>query len=88
MTFTLVLAVVAVLVSWSLVGRVIWQWGPGLRKRSVKCPLLKKRAKVLAEQREAEFVGSYAGLEAVDIEECSLLKGRPITCGKECLQHL
>lgn len=88
MRFDFALAVLAVLVSWSLAGRLIWQWGPGLRKRSVKCPLLKKRATVLAEQREAGFVGSYAGLETVDISQCSLLKAPAITCGKKCLQHL
>jgi hypothetical protein len=88
MTFNLVLAIVAGLVSWLAVGLAIWQWGPGLRKRSVRCPTLKKQAKVLAEQREAEFVCSYAGLKVTDVQYCSLLKGPPLTCDRACLQHL
>jgi hypothetical protein len=88
MTFTLMLAIVGVLVAWSLAGLAIWQWGPGLRKRLVKCPLLGKRTTVLAEQTEAGFFCSYAGIEAVDIKHCSLLEGPPVLCGKECLQHL
>jgi hypothetical protein len=88
MTFNLVPASIAVLVSWSLGGFAIWKWGPGLRSRSVKCPLLKQRATVLADQRETRFPCSYAGLEAVDIKRCSLVNGRPLMCAKECLQQL
>jgi hypothetical protein len=88
MTFALVLAIVAGLVSWLAVGYAIWQWGPGLRKRSLWCPTLKKQAKVLGDQREADFVCSYAGLKVVDVQYCSLLKGPPLMCDKACLQHL
>jgi hypothetical protein len=88
MTSTLVPALATVLVSWSLAGFVIWKWGPGLRSRYVRCPLLKKRATVLADQRETGFACSYAGLEAVDIKRCSLVNGRPLMCAKECLQHI
>jgi len=65
----------------------IWRWGPGLRTRSVWCPVMKKPARVLAEQREMRFAGSYAGLAVVDIKECSMYKGGPLECHKECLQH-
>jgi len=88
MTSTLVPAFLAVLVSWSFAAFAIWKWGPGLRSRSVRCPLVKKRATVLADQRETGFPCSYAGLEAVDIKRCSLVNGRPLMCAKECLQHL
>ena len=87
MSFTLGLAVEAMLLAFVIVGYAIWQYGPGVRERSVRCPVLKKRAKVLADQREAGFSCSYAGLEAVDVTNCSLVKG-PLTCSKECLQHL
>jgi hypothetical protein len=87
MSFTLVLAMEAVLIAWVVAGYAIWQYGPGVRERSVRCPVQRKRAKVLADQREAGFFCSYAGLKAVDVTYCSLMKG-PLTCGKECLQHL
>lgn len=88
MTSTIVLAVVAGLISWVTAGFAIWQWGPGLRKRFVQCPVLKKRAKVLVDQREPKFVSSYAGLQVADVQSCSLLNGLPLTCGKDCLQRL
>ena len=62
----------------------IWQWGPGLRKRTVQCPVRQQRAEVLAEQLEAEF----GNLKTTDIKSCSLLKGSPVDCGKDCLQSL
>ncbi len=84
MTSSLVLTAVTGLVLWAIVGYAIWQWGPGLRKRPVRCPVLKRRAKVLADQREAEF----GCLKVTDIKYCSLLNGPPLTCSKECIQHL
>ncbi len=84
MTSTLVLAIVGGLVFWAIMGYAIWWYGPGLRKRSVRCPELKRRAKVLADQREPEF----ACLVVADIRSCSLLNGPARTCGKECLSHL
>ncbi len=88
MNSTLILAIVAGLVSWLVVAYGIWQWGPGFRSRSVWCPVLKKRAKVLADQREALFVSSYAGLEVADIKHCSLLNEPTVSCRKECMQKL
>jgi hypothetical protein len=88
MTFTIPVAVVAVLALWAIAAYAIWQWGPGLRNRSVWCPVLKKRAKVLAVQKEALFVNSYAGLSVVDIKQCSLFKTGPLLCHKDCLQRL
>jgi hypothetical protein len=83
MSSALVFAIVAGLVFWAIAGYAIWRWGPGLRKRSVWCPVLKRRARVLADQREAEF----GSLMAVDVKSCSLIKGQALTCGKECLWH-
>jgi len=88
MTSSVFLAILFVLAVWAVVGYAIWQFGPGLRKRSVWCPVFKKRAKVLAEQKEALFYPSYAGLSVVDIKQCSLFKGGAVACHKECLQHL
>ncbi len=87
MSFTLARAIEAVLIAWVVAGYAIWQYGPGVRECSVRCPVLKKRAKLFADQREGDFFCSYAGLKAVDVTYCSLMKG-PLTCGKECLQHL
>jgi len=84
MTSTLVLAIVGGLAFWAIVGYAIWQWGPGLRKRSVTCPELKRRAKVLADQREPEF----CSLTVTDIKSCSLVSGPALTCSKDCLSHL
>jgi len=83
MTPTLVTAALVGLLFWAIVGYGIWQWGPGFRKRSVWCPVLKRRAKVLADQREPQF----NCLMVADIKSCSLLNGT-LTCNKECLSHL
>jgi hypothetical protein len=87
MSFSLALAIGAMLMALVVAGYAIWQYGPGVRRRSVRCPVLRKRAKVLVDQREAEFFCSYAGLKAVDLTDCSLMNGA-LTCGKECLQNL
>jgi hypothetical protein len=67
----------------------IWQYGPGVREHYVRCPLLNKLAKVLVDQREADFYCSYAGLKAVDLTHCSFMNG-PLgfKCRKECLRNL
>jgi hypothetical protein len=87
-TSTLFLAVMIVLALWAIMTYAIWQWGPGLRRRTVWCPVRKKRARVLALQREALFYPSYAGLSVIDIKECSLLKRGQMNCHKECLQRM
>lgn len=76
--------ILGVLICWAVLARAIWKWGPGLRKRSVRCPEKRVDAKVLADQREAEF----GCLQMVDVKECSLLKNGPATCGKGCLPGL
>jgi len=73
-------ALVGVAVFWAIAGYLIWKWGPGLRKRSVRCPERKLRATVLADQREAEF----SCLRVVDVKECSLLTPAHPDCAKQC----
>jgi len=73
-------ALVGVAVCWVVAGYAIWKWGPGLRKRSVKCPESRRRATVLADQREAEF----GSLRVVDVKECSLLTPTQMNCSKQC----
>ena len=87
MTLSLAFAFLAVLVAWAVATWAIWKWVPGERSWSVWCPVYKKEAKILAVQREAEFVPSYAGLEVFDIRKCTLFKDEPVNCRKECLQH-
>ena len=78
----IVLEIAAVLAAWTVVAFTIWKWGPGLRKRSVTCPNIKRTARVLANQREAEF----GCLRVVDVETCSLIPSQVLTCGKSCLE--
>jgi hypothetical protein len=73
-------ALVGVAVFWAIAGYLIWKWGPGLRKRSVRCPERKVRASVLADQREAEF----GCLRVVDVKECTLLTPAHPDCAKQC----
>ena len=73
-------ALVGVAVCWTVAGYVIWKWGPGLRKRFVRCPERKLRASVLADQREAEF----GSLRVVDVKGCSLLTPAQPDCSKQC----
>jgi len=76
------LEVAGVIAAWTVAGFTIWKWGPGRRKRSVTCPKTKRTARVLADQREAEF----GCLRVVDVETCSLLPSQALTCGKGCLE--
>ena len=77
-------AMVAVVVCWIIAGYAIWKWGPGLRKRLVRCPEKKVRATVVAEQREAEF----ASLKVVDVKACSLMPASTLDCSKQCMARL
>jgi hypothetical protein len=84
----LLLTLLIVMAVWAIMAYAIWQWGPGLRRRSVWCPVMKKRARILALQREALFCPSYAGMRVIDIKACSLFKRWQVNCHKECLQRL
>lgn len=80
MTAIIRIALLGVAVCWMVAGYAIWKWGPGLRKRSVRCPEKKVRATVLADQREAEF----GSLRVVDVKACSLVPTAPLNCSKQC----
>jgi hypothetical protein len=80
----MVLEIIGVVVCWAVLAYAIWKWGPGLRPRFVRCPEKKVGAKVLADQREAEFGCLYVA----DVKECSLFKNAPLACGKGCLARL
>jgi len=80
----IVLEIIGVAVSWVVLAYAIWKWGPGLRRRSVRCPEKKVGARVLAEQREGEF----GCLRVVEVNECSLLGNAPVECSKGCLARL
>ncbi len=66
---------------WTAVGYAIWKWGPGLRRRWVRCPEKRTFATVLADQREIEF----GCLRVADVKACSLIVVTPLTCDKQCL---
>jgi hypothetical protein len=78
------LEALTVLAAWTVAGYAIWKWGPGLRKRAVKCPNTKRRAVVVADQREAEF----GCLRVADVTACSLIPSRMLSCGKPCVSRL
>jgi hypothetical protein len=67
-----------------ITGVAIWNWGPGIRKRSVFCPEKKRRARILAAQVE----GDFACLRVVDVKRCSLVPGDMLTCDRQCLTRL
>ena len=70
---------------WAVGAYLIWEFGPGERIRSVRCPVLKKRATILADVEEARFAGSYAGLAIADVKLCSLLESSHLVCHKDCI---
>src|SRR5271157_3482054 len=78
------LEVFGVLVCWAVLAHAIWKWGPGLRKRSVRCPEKRVHARVLADQREAEF----GCLRVTEVKECSLLGNALVACSKGCIARL
>ncbi len=77
-------AVVGVLVCWAIAAYVVWKTGPGLRKHIVRCPEKKLRAKIVADQREAEF----GSLKVIDVRTCSLEAGSVLNCSKRCMAQL
>lgn len=84
MTNIYLLEISTVLLCWAVAGYAIWKWGPGSRGRGVACPERKLRARVMAEQREAEF----GCLRVAGVESCSLFPGEELTCSKACALRL
>jgi len=58
----------------------IYQQGPGIITRSVRCPEKRVNARVTFVQKERGF----ARLAIVDVTKCSLLGPGEITCSKAC----
>ena len=84
MNSIIALEIAGVIAAWTVAGFTIWKWGPGLRKRFVTCPNTKRTARVLADQREAEF----GCLRVVDVRTCSLIPSQVLSCGKDCIAKI
>ena len=84
MNSIIALEISGVVVCWVVLAYAIWKWGPGIRRRSVRCPEKRVGARVLADQRE----GDFDCLQVVEVKECSLFENAPVTCGKRCLARL
>lgn len=77
-------AFVTALAWWVVAGLALWRFGPGSHRRTVRCPVKRAKAVVTADEREAGF----GELRVLDVTACSLFRGQPLTCGKECLARL
>ncbi len=75
-------AIVAGVLALAFAGWAIYNWGPGVKRRTVHCPEKKVPAEVDVVQKE----GSFGALVDADVASCSLLPGGPVDCGKECLR--
>lgn len=84
MNETHLLTIAAVLCSWAVLVVTLVRWGPGSRKRRVRCPDKKQRASLLVEYEEDEF----GSIRPRDIKACSLFPQSPVTCDKHCLTEL
>jgi hypothetical protein len=80
----MIVVVALMLGAWAVAGYAIWKWGPGVRRRSVRCPEKGAMASVIAEQRE----GDFGCLRVVDVKACSLVAGDILTCDRECMARL
>ncbi|MBI4444216.1 MAG: hypothetical protein HY649_12700 [Acidobacteria bacterium] len=78
----IIVALSVVSAAWIGVFFGIRRWGPGTLRRSVLCPEKQLPARVTFLRRE----GSFGSLKVVDVTECSLFSGAPITCHKNCMQ--
>jgi len=85
MVTAIMLGVMFIAAAWAVGAYFIWHFGPGERQRNVWCPVLKKRATIVAVQREARFKDSYAGLAVVGVKKCSLLNSGLVSCHQECI---
>ena len=77
-------AIAGVLVAWVIVALALRHWGPGARKRSVKCPEKERLAYLTVAYAEPDF----GAVRAADVLACSLFDGAPVGCDKRCLSHL
>lgn len=70
--------------TWTVAAFAIWKWGPGIRRRSVRCPEKGVLAEVMADQQE----GDFGCLRVVDVRRCSLVPGDMLNCERECMVKL
>ncbi len=81
MDTTIVFALIGVVIAWSITFGIIRRWGPGIVRRTLRCPEKQAPASVAFQRRE----GSFGSLRATDVQECSLFPDAPVTCDKHCL---
>ena len=60
---------------------VIHRWGPGITRRSVRCPEKNVRARIEVSRKE----GSFGALLEPDVSSCSLFPEGSPDCDKKCL---
>lgn len=80
----LLLVLGCVLLAWLLVVISMRGYGPGANRRRVRCPEKNRTATLTVMYVEPEF----GAVRALDVIECSLLKGGPVTCEKKCLAQI
>ena len=81
MDTAIVFALIGVVIAWSIVFGIIRRWGPGIARRTLRCPEKEAPARVTFQRLE----GSFGSLKAADVQECSLFPDAPVTCDKHCL---
>jgi len=87
MTAGIALTIVAVL-ALCAVGAYVARYGrPGLKTRTVWCPVFKMHADIATEQNETAFAKTGSGPTVTDVKRCSLFKDVAPRCEKECLQQ-
>lgn len=72
------------LIIWLVVGLAIRRWGPGVTRRTVRCPETRTSAHISVQYAEHGF----GAVRAEDVVACSLFAGGPVTCDRGCLTRL
>ena len=80
MTPAVWLAVVVALAILTAGGYLIHRWGPGIVRRSLRCPEKNVQAEIEVLRKE----GSFGAILNDDVLSCSLLPGG-VDCDKKCL---
>jgi len=88
MTAGIALTIVAVLALCAVGAYVARHGRPGLKTRTVWCPVFKMHADIATEQSEAAFAKTGSGPAVADVQRCSLFKDVAPRCEKECVQNL
>jgi len=88
MTVGIAMIIVVVLALCPVGTYALRNWGPGLRRCTVWCPVFKMHSDIVTQPNEAAFAKTDPGLTVMDVKRCSLFKGEALRCKKECLQSL